>query len=50
VREVRLAAGAQFVVLVCGDIMTMPVCLPCPRQRPSTSTTMAASSGCFKSS
>ena len=24
VREVRLAAGAQFVVLVCGDIMTMP--------------------------
>jgi formate--tetrahydrofolate ligase len=24
VREVRLAAGAQFVVMVCGDIMTMP--------------------------
>jgi formate--tetrahydrofolate ligase len=24
VREVRLAAGAQFIVLVCGDIMTMP--------------------------
>ena len=24
VREVRLAAGAEFVVLVCGDIMTMP--------------------------
>lgn len=24
VREVRLAAGAQFVVLVCGEIMTMP--------------------------
>jgi formate--tetrahydrofolate ligase len=24
IREVRLSAGAQFVVLVCGDIMTMP--------------------------
>jgi formate--tetrahydrofolate ligase len=24
VREVRLSAGAEFVVLVCGDIMTMP--------------------------
>ena len=24
VREVRLAAGAEFVVAVCGDIMTMP--------------------------
>ena len=24
VREVRLAAGAGFVVAVCGEIMTMP--------------------------
>jgi formate--tetrahydrofolate ligase len=24
IREVRLAAGAQFIVMVCGDIMTMP--------------------------
>ncbi|HEX6144215.1 MAG TPA: formate--tetrahydrofolate ligase [Geminicoccaceae bacterium] len=24
VREVRLAAGAEFVVVICGDIMTMP--------------------------
>ena len=24
VREVRLSAGAEFVVAVCGDIMTMP--------------------------
>jgi formate--tetrahydrofolate ligase len=24
VREVRLAAGAQFVVMICGDMMTMP--------------------------
>ena len=27
IREVRLSAGAGFVVVVCGDIMTMP-CLP----------------------
>lgn len=24
IREVRLAAGAEFIVVVCGDIMTMP--------------------------
>ena len=24
VREVRLSAGAGFVVVICGDIMTMP--------------------------
>ena len=24
IREVRLASGAEFVVLVCGDVMTMP--------------------------
>jgi formate--tetrahydrofolate ligase len=24
IREVRLSAGAEFVVMVCGDIMTMP--------------------------
>ena len=24
VREVRLAAGAEFVVMICGDMMTMP--------------------------
>jgi formate--tetrahydrofolate ligase len=24
VREVRLSAGAEFVVMICGDIMTMP--------------------------
>jgi formate--tetrahydrofolate ligase len=24
VREVRLSAGAGFVVAICGDIMTMP--------------------------
>ncbi len=24
IRELRLSAGAEFVVVVCGDIMTMP--------------------------
>jgi formate--tetrahydrofolate ligase len=24
VREVRLSAGAEFVVMICDDIMTMP--------------------------
>ena len=24
VREVRLCAGAEFVVMICGDVMTMP--------------------------
>ena len=45
VREVRLAAGAGFVVLVTGDIMTMPG--PAQgrlRRTASTSTTTAGSS------
>jgi formate--tetrahydrofolate ligase len=24
IRELRLSAGAEFIVVVCGDIMTMP--------------------------
>jgi len=24
IREIRLAAGAEFIVMVCGDVMTMP--------------------------
>ncbi len=24
IREVRLSAGAEFMVMLCGDIMTMP--------------------------
>jgi len=24
IREVRLSAGAGFVVVICGDVMTMP--------------------------
>jgi formate--tetrahydrofolate ligase len=24
IREVRLSAGAEFIVVVCGEVMTMP--------------------------
>ena len=24
IREIRLSAGAEFIVVICGDIMTMP--------------------------
>ena len=24
IREIRLAAGAEFIVVICGEIMTMP--------------------------
>jgi formate--tetrahydrofolate ligase len=24
IREVRLSAGAEFVVVICGEVMTMP--------------------------
>jgi formate--tetrahydrofolate ligase len=24
IREVRLAAGAEYIVMICGDVMTMP--------------------------
>jgi formate--tetrahydrofolate ligase len=34
IREVRLAAGAEFVVVICGEIMTMPGLPP----RPSSET------------
>ena len=33
VREVRLSAGAGFVVAICGDIMTMPGLPKTPRRR-----------------
>ena len=47
VREVRLSAGAEFVVAICGEIMTMPG-LPqaCRRRIRSTSAPTARSSGC----
>ena len=38
IREVRLAAGADFVVMVCGDIMTMPGLPAVPAATSSTST------------
>ncbi len=41
VREVRLSAGAEFVVAICGDIMTMPG-LP---RRPSAETIGVAADG-----
>ena len=24
IREIRLASGAEFIVIICGDVMTMP--------------------------
>ena len=46
VREVRLSAGAGFVVVVCGDVMTMPG-LPATRRPPaSTWPTTGPSSAC----
>jgi len=47
IREVRLAAGAEFVVMICGDIMTMPGLRRCPRPTGSTWST-ARSSACSK--
>ena len=41
VREVRLSAGAEFVVVICGDIMTMPG-LP---RRPSAETIGVSADG-----
>jgi formate--tetrahydrofolate ligase len=37
VREVRLSAGAEFIVAICGEIMTMPGCRKCRRRTRSTS-------------
>ncbi len=48
VREVRLSAGAGFVVVICGEIMTMPG-LPqaCRRRKRSASTTEGQIEGLF---
>ena len=46
VREVRLAAGAEFVVMICGDIMTMPGCRESRPRTASTWTRTARSSVC----
>ena len=36
IREVRLSVGAGFVVVICGDVMTMPVFQKCLPARVST--------------
>ena len=46
VRELRLSAGAEFVVAICGDMMTMPGLPKTPAAEGSTSTTRAGSRGC----
>ena len=47
IREVRLAAGAQFVVMVCGEIMTMPGLPKVPAATKMISMTAARSLGFF---
>jgi formate--tetrahydrofolate ligase len=46
VRDVRLAAGAGFVVAICGDITTMPACRAFRPPKRSGSMRRAASKGC----
>ena len=48
VREVRLAAGAEFVVMICGDIMTMPGLPKVPVGRTRSTWSTARSSGCSR--
>jgi formate--tetrahydrofolate ligase len=45
VREVRLSAGAGFIVVICGEIMTMPGLPRLRRRKRSVSTTRARSRG-----
>ena len=47
-RDVMVSAGAGFVVVLTGDIMTMPACPRCPLPRRSTSTPTAEPWGCSK--
>ena len=46
IREIRLSAGAEFIVAICGDIMTMPGLPKVPRPKSSASTRRARSRGC----
>ena len=48
VREVRLSAGAEFVVAICGEIMTMPDCQRCRLPTQSTSMLRVRSSACSR--
>ena len=47
IREVRLAAGAEFVVMICGDIMTMPGLPKVPAANTSTWTRTGKIVGLF---
>ena len=47
IREVRLSAGAEFVVAICGDVMTMPGLPKVPSARSSASTSRGRSLDCF---
>ena len=49
VRELKVSAGAHFVVALTGSVLTCRVCPRCPRPRTSTSTTTATSPACSKS-
>ena len=49
IREVRLAAGAEFIVMICGDIMTMPGLPKVPSAARIDIDDEAASSGCSRS-
>ena len=50
VREVRLSAGAEFVVAICGEIMTMPGLPKVPSADSIDVGATAGSSGCSRSS
>ena len=48
VRELKVSAGAHFVVALTGSVLTMPGLPRCPRPKTSTSTTTATSPACSK--
>ncbi len=47
VREVRLSAGAEFIVAICGDILTMPGLPPVPAANSISVTTEGKIKGLF---
>ncbi len=49
VRELKVSAGAHFVVALTGSVLTCPACPRFPRPRTSTSTTTATSPPCSRS-
>ena len=48
VRNLKVSAGAGFIVALTGEIMTMQACRRCRRPRVSMSTQPEKSPGCFK--